>query len=184
MVVNHYEKLLSKNGCNIEEIPPEWDPVKVKAYLEPILKSQTKIDYLEVWKSIFTNDNVKRECKNVLHVIELLLITPFTNANLERVFSRMNRIKTESRNRLGQERLDTQIRVVEEGVNIVEFNPDPYIEKWYANKVRRINRAKPRNYPSKRRSVDFSTSSGHTVMDIASITLSDLESSDEEFEEF
>ena len=93
------------------------------------MKLQTKIDYLEVWKSIFTNDNVKRECKNVLHVIELLLITPFTNAKLERVFSRMNRIKTESRNRLEQERLDTQIRVREEEVNIIEFNSDPYIEK-------------------------------------------------------
>ena len=134
------------------------------------MKSQTKIDYLEVWKSIFTNDNVKRECKNVLHVIELLLITPFTNAKLERVFSRMNRIKTESRNRLGQERLDTQIRVVEVGVNIIEFNPDPHIEKWYANKVRRINGAKSRNYPSKRRSVDFLTSVGHTIVDIASVT--------------
>ena len=88
MVVNHYEKLLSQNGCNIEEIPPEWD--RVKAYLELILKSQTKIDYLDVWKSIFTNYNIKRECKNVLHVIELLLITPVTNAKLERVFSCMN----------------------------------------------------------------------------------------------
>ena len=143
---------------------------RVKAYLEPILKSQTKIDYLEVWKSIFTNDNVKRECKNVLHVIELLLITPFTNANLERVFSRMNQIKTESRNRLGQERLATQIRVGEKGVNIIELNPDPHIAKWYANKVQRINGAKPRNYPSKSRSVNFSTSIGHTIIDITSVT--------------
>ena len=96
---------------------------------------QTKIDYLEVWKSIFTNDNIKRECKNVLHVIELLLTTPFTNAKLEHVLSCMNQIKTESCNRLEQERLDTQIRIGEEGMNIIEFNPDPHIKKWYANKV-------------------------------------------------
>ena len=63
LAVNHYEKLLSQNSCNIEEISPEWDCAK--AYLEPILKSQTKTDYLEVWKNIFTNDNVKRECKNI-----------------------------------------------------------------------------------------------------------------------
>ena len=68
-------------------------------------------------------------------------------------------------------------------MNIIEFHPESYIEKWYANKVQRINGAKTRNYPSKRRSVDFSTSSGYTVIDIASATLSDLESSDEEFEE-
>ena len=70
-------------------------------------------------------------------------------------------------NRFGQERLDTQICVGEEGVNIIEFNPDPCVEKWYANKVQCINGAKPRNYPSKHRSFDSSTSrSAHTVMNI------------------
>ena len=71
------------------------------------------------------------------------------------------------------------MRVVEERVSIVEFNPDPYIQKWYEDKVRQINGAKPRNYPSKRQSV--ASSSGHVVMDIASVTLSDLESSEHEF---
>ena len=46
----------------------------------------------------------------------------------------MNRIKTELHNWLWQERLDTQIRIGGEGVNIIEFNTDPYIEKWYAKK--------------------------------------------------
>ena len=88
------------------------------------MKSQTKIDHLEVWKSIFTNGNVKRECKNILHVVELLLIKPFTNKKLERVLSPMNQIKTESHNQLGQERLDTQICVGEEGEHHrIQFRP-------------------------------------------------------------
>ena len=62
----------------------------------------------------------------------------------------MNQIKTNSRNCLGQERLNTQMHVGEEGASIVEFNPDPYIQKWYKDKICRINGAKPRNYPSKR----------------------------------
>ena len=93
------------------------------------MKSQTKIDYLEVWKTIFTNDNIKRECKNVLYFLELLLTTPFTNTKLGNVFSWMNQAKTELCNRLGQERLDTQICIGEEGVNIIEFNPDPHISR-------------------------------------------------------
>ena len=72
------------------------------------MKSQTKIT--------FTN---------------IITKTPFTNAKLEHVFSRMNQIKTESNNWLGQERLDTQICIGEEGLNIIEFNPDPHIKKWY-----------------------------------------------------
>ena len=105
-VTNHYEQLLTQNGCHIFQIPTEWD--RLKSYLIPILTSRSKVDYLEVWKGIFKNEGVVRECRSVLHVIEILLITPFTNAKPERVFSRMNRIKTDSRNRFGQERLDTR----------------------------------------------------------------------------
>ena len=63
-----------------------------------------------------------------------MLIALFTNTKLERVFGCMNQIKTELHNRLGQERLDTQIRIGVEGVNIIEFNLDPHIKKWL-NKV-------------------------------------------------
>ena len=150
-VTNNYEQLLTQNGCHIFQIATEWD--RLKSYLIPILKSPSKVDYLEIWKGIFKNEGVVRECKNVLHVVEILLITPFTNAKLEHVFSWMSWIKTDSRNHLGQGRLDTQMRVAEEGVSIAEFNPDPYIQKWYEDKVCRTNGAKPRHYPSKRQSV-------------------------------
>ena len=76
-----------------------------------------------------------KENVKIFYVIKLLLITSFTNAKLEHVFSLMNQTKTESHNRLGQERLDTQICEGEEGVNIIEFNPDPHVEKRSANKV-------------------------------------------------
>ena len=72
--------------------------------------------------------------------------------------------------------------VGEEGVSIVEFNPDPYIQKWYEDKFCRINGAKSRNYPSKCWSV--ASSNSHIVVDIAWVTLSDLESSEDEFTEF
>ena len=89
----------------------------------------------------------------------------------------MNRVKTDSRNRLSQKRLDTSIRVSEEGVEISKFNPDPYIQKWYRDKVRCIKGAKPKKYPQKRKSV--ASSSFSDVMMIASYTLSDLESEEE-----
>ena len=74
------------------------------------------------------------------------------------------------------------MHVGEEGVSIVELNPDPYIQKWYRDKVRLINGAKPRNYPSKRWSA--ASSSGHVVIDITLVTLSDLGSSEDKFTEF
>ena len=119
----------------------EWD--LLKSYVAPIISSWDNPKYIDVWSKLLTDRNVSNSCKSVLHIIELLLITPFTNAKLERVFSRMNRIKTDSRNRLGQERLEIQLRVGEEGVPVQEFEPDRFIQIWYEEKVRRMKGEKP-----------------------------------------
>ena len=56
------------------------------------------------------------------------LICPFTNAKLELVFSRMNRVKTDRRSSLSRDRLDVLLRISEDGPSLEEFNPDPSID--------------------------------------------------------
>ena len=70
----------------------------------------------------------------VLHVINLLLITPFTNAKVERMFSRMKRVKTDWRNKLRRDSLESLLRISEEGVSVDDYNPDRAIEQWYQEK--------------------------------------------------
>ena len=41
-----------------------------------------QVKYLEIWARVLTNDNLKKECSDVMHIIEL-------NAKLERMSSRM-----------------------------------------------------------------------------------------------
>ena len=67
------------------------------------------------------------DCKNVMHLFEILLVVPFTNAIVEDLFSRMNRMKT-LRNRLSRSRIDTCLRVGEDRTSIEYFNPDRVIE--------------------------------------------------------
>ena len=98
------------------------------------------------------------------------------------MFSRMARVKNDHRNRLGRDLLDTCLRVSEEGCDIASFNPNSTISAWYKTKERRLT-AKPHNYPSKRKQVS-NASSSVSVVDIATITLSGLEDSDEEFSGF
>ena len=74
-------------------------------------------------------------CSNVLHIIEFLLITPFTNAKLERIFSRLNRVKTDYCNRLGQEQLKHLLRIGEV-LEIEEFDANVFMGFWYNGKVR------------------------------------------------
>ena len=107
---------------------------------------------------------------------------PFGNAKLERMFSRMARVKNDYRNRLGRDLLDACLRVSEEGCDIASFNTDSAISVWYKKKEIRLA-GKPHNYPSKRKQVS-SVSSSVSVVDIVTITLSDLENSDEELTGF
>ena len=67
------------------------------------------------------------DCKNVMYLFEILLVVPFTNAIVEDLFSRMNRVKT-LRNRLSRSRIDTCLRVGEDRTSIEYFNPDRVIE--------------------------------------------------------
>ena len=79
--------------------------------------------------------DIQASCSNVLHIIEFLLITPFTSAKLERIFSRLNHIKTDYCNRLGQEQLEHLLRIGEEGLEIEEFDANVFMDFWYNGKV-------------------------------------------------
>ena len=79
----HFSQLLSNNGCDIE-IQDQW--MTLKTYVIPIRNNSPKVKYLEIWEHVFSNENIIEECKNVLHIFEILLITPFSNAKLELMF--------------------------------------------------------------------------------------------------
>ena len=127
--------------------------------------------YLQVWEKIFNSD-YKDSCKNILHIVELLLITTITNAKLEPMFSRMNHVKTDWQNHLSLERLEHNLCIGEEGPTSKDFNPKASISKWYSQKVRRIDKyAKPHKYPEKWRNLEqFSIS-----VNIVTYCLSDFE---------
>ena len=80
----------------------KWDVLK--AYVLPVLTTIDAIDYLRTLTKLFKNKDVMSSCSDVLHIIELL-ITPISNAKLERMFK------------------------------IKDFDPDCYISMWYPNKV-------------------------------------------------
>ena len=58
----------------------------------------------------------------------LFFICPFTNAKLKRVFSRMNRVKTDGHSSLSRDRLDVLLSISEDGPSLGEFNPDASID--------------------------------------------------------
>ena len=152
-LTDHYLALLEKNGCDVSKIPNEW--TRLKTYIYPLLHNSPDESYLEVWHRTFINGEAMAECNNIMHIFEILLIVPFTNAIVEHLFSRMNRVKTDFRNRLSQSRLDTCLRVGEEGSDIKNFDPDCIIDRWWIEKDRRL-KSGPHDYPAtKKASYEF-----------------------------
>ena len=64
-----------------------------------------------------------RDCKNVLGLFDLLLTLPATSVECERGFSSMRLIKTDWRNRLGAESLNSVMRVYLDGLAEADFDP-------------------------------------------------------------
>ena len=81
-IVEALESHLISNQCNIKNIPNQWSSLKQRV-IEIKTGCATKLNYLDMWQKLLVNKRVKSQCSNVLHVIKLLLITPFTNAKLE-----------------------------------------------------------------------------------------------------
>lgn len=82
----------------------------------------------EYWFKIFNLKDITGHCKynNLRKIMGLLLVLPFSNASVERVFSKLKRIKTESRTRLNTETL-VSLMVSSAGVDdsggILNFEP-------------------------------------------------------------
>ena len=94
----HFQELLSKNNCKVNNIMSEW--ITLKTHMLPLVKNNKCVKYLDIWSKVFTSKIIKEEYKNILHIFEIMLIVPFTNAKVEHIFSKMNQIKTDSQNRI------------------------------------------------------------------------------------
>ena len=163
-MTNYFENLFSTGPTQVDKIPIEW--VVLKSYMLPIISNNKKSSYVDIWKIVFTNATIIKERRNVLDIFELFLICPFTNAKLERMFFRMNRVKTDWHSSLSRDRLDVLLRISEDGPSLKEFNPDASNYCKYTDKVRRLNTG-PHNYPSKRKK----STDGKEVIDLVTLTL-------------
>ena len=101
--------------------------------------------YLRVWRRIFDSDR-RSDWSMILLLIELLFTIPISNAKVERLFSLMNRVKTDSRAALGEETLNSLTRIRMEGPKLEDYDPMPAIQLWASSATRRPNQRKRKSY--------------------------------------
>ena len=99
--------------------------------------SLATLEYIAVWWRVFHSPDAESWCN--LSVSS----TPFCPASvqweLERVFSELKAIKVERRASLSNEMLNNLLIINTDPVPFEDFNPDPAIQMWWDDKVRRTN---------------------------------------------
>ena len=103
-----------------------------------------------VWHRLFESCRWD-EWKSILLQVKLLFTLPVSNVKVERRFSLMNRIKTDSRNSLSQQRLSSILRICMEGPTSQEFDPKPAMQLWSDGVgARRPNQSQRKKYKRKK----------------------------------
>jgi len=110
--------------------------------------SLSTLEYRSVWWRLYHAPSAS-EWSNTLILVELLFSLPASNGKVERVFSQVNLIKSNRRVQLSTETLNDLLTIATHTESIEDFNPDPAIDLWWKDKVRRPSQ-KPRK-PYKKR---------------------------------
>lgn len=76
--------------------------------------------------------------QNVLHLVEIMLVTPVATAQIERQFSFIKRFLGDWRLSLNMmNTIEALLRICLDGPTCEEFDPQSSIEKWQAEAIRR-----------------------------------------------
>lgn len=144
-VFTKFEQPLTKAGlnCSLIQLINEWHDL-IEYALEYLSASSTH--YLRTWLKVFNSPLAEERFKNILLLVELAFCMPISTAKVERLFSRLKRVKDTTRTSLKQERLENLLRIGEEGPAVKEFNAMPAVQSWCEDKVRRPNQKASRTY--------------------------------------
>ena len=126
-LVEWFCPILERAGCDISAIQDQWVSMKIQ-----INGQFRKMDYGSLWETFLTKQPYKTDYKDVLHLVEMVLVLPISAAQCERAVSAQNRIKGSTRATLSVSVLEDLIRLSSEGPPVSEFNPTPAVNRWFS----------------------------------------------------
>ena len=106
--------------------------------------SVTTTAYLACWHCIFTSQTCTT-WKVILLLIKLLFTIPISNANPERVFSKLKQVKTLHNSSLSQNLLESLLQISEDGLNFKNYVL-PAVKTWLSKKDRCLHQTSCKTY--------------------------------------
>ena len=126
-LIKWFWPILERGGCDITAIQDQWVSMKIQ-----INGQFRKMDYGSLWETFLTKQPYKTDYKDVLHLVEMVLVLPISAAQCERAVSAQNRIKGSTRATLSVSVLEDLIRLSSEGPPVSEFEPTPAVNRWFS----------------------------------------------------
>ena len=135
----HFKKMSLFEGSDLAQIIDGYSDIVT--YVTAYFPVQT-IDPTELWKNVFLlkkHDNDKEDWSLTLLIVKICLCAPYSNAALERFFSRLKYVKSTIRSRLTSDVLNTLMRVKISGPSL---EGKKCVDHWFSSKNRRTNEKK------------------------------------------
>ncbi|XP_046335796.1 zinc finger protein 862-like [Haliotis rufescens] len=124
-LIEWFRSRLIRNRCDVNAVIHQWRLFKQLVSAE----FQDK-NYTSLYAVLLTKEPYKTDFKDLLHLIQVMLVIPVTSASCERIFSAQKRIKSDSRSSLGVETLEDLIRISGDGPSLQDFTPQPAVLRW------------------------------------------------------
>ena len=86
VLTDWYKGKLTQAGCQLDQLPKEWR--KLKRLACDTFKDKS---YAGLYSTLLTKDPYKMDLKNILLLVQILLVLPISSANCERAFSAQKR---------------------------------------------------------------------------------------------
>ncbi|XP_021991067.1 uncharacterized protein LOC110887806 [Helianthus annuus] len=100
-------KLAEKYPCDFDESEKRRLPIQLGKYIDFVKKDKqfANLDGLSSLARLMVSTNIHLSFTLVYRLLKLFLVLPVATATIERCFSVMNNVKTDMRNRIGDENL-------------------------------------------------------------------------------
>ncbi|XP_041353824.1 zinc finger protein 862-like [Gigantopelta aegis] len=128
-LTDHFNALLVKKGCQVDEIEREWAKLKYD-----ISRNHRQEAFYPLWQKMLTQKEDRYS--NVLHLVRILLVCPIATAHVERQFSYIKRILGDWRLNLGLSTIQHLLRICSEGPEPENFQPAPAVNRWRSSCVK------------------------------------------------
>ena len=123
--LQRFEKVLMKNGCDLDIVQYEWSELKRHVLSKP------RSAWPHAWKDVFCSRYLKEKFSNILHLVELIMVLPLATSLCEKGFTCLQRIHGDWRSSLPVDMVSKLMFILMNGPSSADYDPSSAVDQWW-----------------------------------------------------